>query len=74
MEWLLLWLALSAISLEGFCLFVTGNSFYAPSIEILKELASKFDTIFGAFIWFIIVVGCTALMPIVMYQLITWEE
>lgn len=69
MEWLLLWLALSAISLEGFCLFMFGASFYKASTELLRDIVSKFDNIFGAFVWIIVLLICTMLMPIIMYQL-----
>ena len=73
MEWLLLWLALSAISLEGIALFVNEESYhYAFVEEIIAQ--SKVDIFFSMFIGFALYVLFLILSPVVAYVLLSMED
>ena len=73
MEWLLLWLALSAISLEGLALFVNEESYhYAFTEEVIAQ--SKVDIFFNIFIGFALYMLFLILSPIVAYVLLSMED
>lgn len=73
MEWLLLWMALSAISLEGIALFVNEESYHCAFIkEIIAQ--SKFDIFFSLTIGFALYVLFLILSPIVAYILLSMED
>lgn len=73
MEWLLLWLALSATSLEGIALFVNEESYhYAFIKEIMAH--SKVDIFFSMIIGFALYVLFLILSPIVAYVLLSMED
>lgn len=69
MEWLLLWLALSAISLEGIALFVNEESYHYVTYDLCKEddVASRAIIIFLYLLTLI-------LSPIVAYILLSMED
>lgn len=73
MEWLLLWLALSAISLEGIALFVNEESYHYASIEELIA-QSKVDIFFSLFIGIALYMSFLILSPIVAYILLSMED
>ena len=73
MEWLLLWLALSAISLEGIELFVNEESYHMAFVnEIIAQ--SKVDMFFSFMIGFALYMAFLILSPIVAYILLSIED
>ena len=74
MEWLLLWLALSAISLEGLALFVNEESYHKEFAVATKVLCNKYDAVFGATIGLFLYVLMLVLSPVVAYILLSMED
>ena len=73
MEWLLLWLVLSAISLEGIALFVNEESYhYAFAEESIKQ--AKIDIVFSAITAISLYILFLILSPIVAYVLLSMED
>ena len=73
MEWLLLWLALSAIGLEGIALFVNEESYhYAFAEEVITQ--SKVDIFFSMIIGFALYILFLLLLPVVAYVLLSMED
>lgn len=73
MEWLLLWLALSAISLEGIALFVNEESYHMAFVD--ETIAqSKLDIFFALLIGCALYVLFLMLSPIVAYVLLSMED
>lgn len=74
MEWLLLWLALSAISLEGIALFVNEESYHCAFYNAGKELSIRYDIVFGTTISVFLYLLMLILSPIVAYILLSMED
>lgn len=74
MEWFLLYMVLSAISLQGFVLFMSGENFYGDALELRKEMANDSNETIGTIGWLSIVVGFTIVLPITMYMLLSMED
>ena len=73
MEWLLIWLVLSAISLEGIALFVNEESYHYAFIEEVVA-QPKVDIFFSLFIGCALYVFFLILSPIVAYVLLSMED
>lgn len=74
MEWFLLYMVLSAISLQGFVLFMSGENFYGDALELRKEMVNDSNETIGIIGWLSIVVGFTIVLPITMYMLLSEEN
>ena len=74
MEWLLLWLALSAISLEGIALFVNDESYHKAFIVATGALCKKYDMSFGLLMSISLYGVMLILSPIVAYILLSMED
>lgn len=70
MEWLLLWLVLSAIGLEGIALFINEGSFYREGLKLRIEIVNDYGTIIGNIVWFLMIVVFTIILPITIYMLL----
>ena len=74
MEWLLLWLALSAISLEGIALFVNDESYHKEFMVTSGALCKKYDMSFGLIMSISLYGIMLILSPIVAYVLLSMED
>ena len=74
MEWLLLWLALSAISLEGIALFVNDESYHKEFVVATGDIIRNYDIPFGLTIGLSLYGIMLILSPIVAYILLSMEE
>lgn len=73
MEWFLLYMVLSAISLEGIALFVNEESYHYVFIEeIIGQ--SKVDMFFSLFIRCALYMLFLILSPIIAYILLSMED
>ena len=76
MEWLLLWMVLSAISLEGITFFVSedNESYHKEFIVVIKTLCAKYDIqaglVMGVSLYGIMLI----LSPVVAYLLLSMED
>lgn len=74
MEWLLLWLALSAISLEGLAFFIHEESYHKEFAVMTKISCNKHDVISGITIGALLYVLTLILSPVVAYVLLSIED
>ena len=74
MEWLLLWLVLSAISLEGIALFVCDESYHREFIVAGYTISKKYDIFFGLIISISLYFVMLMLLPVVAYVLLSMED
>lgn len=74
MEWLLLWLALSAISLEGIALFVNDESYHKEFVIASGALCKKYDMSFGLIMSLSLYGTMLILSPVVAYVLLSMED
>ena len=74
MEWLLLYMVLSAISLEGIALFVNEESYHNAFKSAGKDLCRRYDVIFGTTISVFLYLLMLILSPIVAYILLSMED
>ena len=74
MEWLLLWLALSAISLEGIALFVCDESYHKEFIVASCTISNRYDIFFGLIISISLYFVMLMLLPVVAYVLLSLED
>ena len=74
MEWLLLWLALSAISLEGIALFVNDESYHKEFIIASGVLCKRYDMSFGLIMSLSLYGIMLMLSPVVAYVLLSMED
>lgn len=74
MEWLLLWLALSAISLEGIALFVNDESYHKEFVVATGDIIRNYDIPFGLMIGLSLYGIMLMLLPITVYILLSMED
>ena len=74
MEWLLLWLALSAISLEGIALFVNDESYHKEFMVATGVISNKYDMSFGLIMSLSLYGIMLMLSPVVAYVLLSMED
>ena len=74
MEWLLLYMVLSAISLEGIALFVNEESYHYAFGSANKDLCNKYDVISGTTTSVFLYLLMLILSPVVAYVLLSMEE
>lgn len=74
MELVLLYLALSAISLEGIALFVNDESYHKEFVIAGYDISNKYDVVFGIFISISLYFVMLMLLPVVVYALLSMED
>lgn len=74
MEWLLLWLALSAISLEGIAFFVNDESYHKEFVVATGAIIRNYDIPFGLTIGLSLYFIMLIFSPVVVYILLSMED
>ena len=74
MEWLLLWMVLSAISLEGIAFFTSEESYHKEFIVAGYTISKKYDIFFGLVLAMSLYFVMLILSPLVAYVLLSMED